>query len=337
MIKRAVLLVFSVLLLAAVVAGSWLIRETERELHRAAPFQTALEYRLEPGTNALQAAHDLHAEGLIRHPWLLMLAAVWRDQTHRLQAGEYRFLPGTTPAEILDQLVQGKVTQYSITIIEGWTFADLLDAVLSHARLIPSLANREETEIMELLNRSGQPAEGMFYPDTYQFPAGTYDLQILRMAENAMHQVIRKEWAGRAEGLPYRSPYEAIIMASIVEKEAQLDEERPRIAGVFLRRLELGMRLQADPTVRYSLGPDFRSKLNRRHLQVDSPFNTYLHAGLPPAPISLPSRASIHAALHPRQEKVLYFVAKGDGSHYFSKTLEEHNAYRKKIRNFNRL
>jgi len=256
----------------------------------------------------------------------LRLLARWNGQAAKLKAGEYWLAPGTTPPQFLDQLVAGRVKVYSLTIVEGWTFRQMLRAIHVHDAIRQTLAGLGGDEIMDRLQRPGEHPEGHFLPETYRFPRGTTDLEVLRWAYAGMDKVLAKAWSGRAEGLPLGSPYQALILASLVEKETALPAERPVIAGVFLRRLAIGMKLQTDPTVIYGLGEAFDGDIRRADLIRDTPYNTYTRDGLPPTPICLPGRASIQAAVNPAAGDSLYFVARGDGSHQFSRTLSEHNA-----------
>ncbi len=222
-------------------------------------------------------------------------------------------------------LVEGRVVQYSLTFIEGSTFREMMQTIEQHPKLIHTLRGLDDGMIMERIGQPNTHPEGMFFPDTYTFPAGTADHTILRRAFEDMAKTLVQTWAERARDLPYSSPYQALIMASIVEKETAVSSERPRIAGVFVRRLKRGMLLQTDPTVIYALGQGFDGNIRRGDLQIDSPYNTYRYPGLTPTPIAMPGAASIHAALHPADGDTLYFVAKGDGSHEFSATLDQHN------------
>ena len=227
--------------------------------------------------------------------------------------------------QLLDDLVAGKVIQYALTIPEGLTFRQIMQLLRQQPELRHTLADDSPAAVMQAIGEPGQSPEGRFYPDTYHFPRGTTDVQFLRRAYRTMAGVLQQEWQARDTGLPYKTPYDALIMASIIEKETAVPAERERIAGVFVRRLEKGMRLQTDPTVIYALGQSYDGNIHRRDLSLDSPYNTYRHAGLPPTPIAAPGRDSIDAALHPAPGEELYFVARGDGSHEFSRTLEEHN------------
>jgi UPF0755 protein len=246
----------------------------------------------------------------------------------RIRAGEYAVPAGTTPRSLLALLESGAVIQHAVTIVEGWTFRELRAALEAEPYLDHTLAGQDEAAVMVALGEPGMPAEGLFFPDTYLFGKGTTDLEILRLARNRMRRELEAAWAARAADLPVHSAYEALILASIVEKETALASERPRIAGVFTERLRIGMRLQTDPTVIYGLGTDFDGNLRRADLERDGPYNTYTRAGLPPTPIALPGAEALRAAVNPDERGELYFVATGlaDGSHEFSRTLKEHQA-----------
>ena len=242
----------------------------------------------------------------------------------KMKTGEYRLTSKLTTKEFFDHIFSGKVLQYSLAVIEGWSFQQLLDAVNNHPKLMHTISNVAKENIMQKLGLKGH-YEGQFLPDTYHFPNQLSDVEFLKRAYNSMQRVLETEWENRAVGLIYKTPYEALIMASIVEKETGLASERQQIAGVFLRRLAKRMRLQTDPTVIYGMGDKYKGNLRKKDLLRDTPYNTYRRRGLPPTPIALPGRDAIHAALHPAKGNALYFVARGDGSHQFSDTLQEHN------------
>lgn len=286
---------------------------------------TAMNLVIEPGMSLQSIGNRLRETGLIKQPYYLVIEARRTRMEGKLKAGEYVIQPGTTPRQLLDQFVNGKVKQYGLTLIEGWTFAQMMEVIDNNSILTHTLEPADSTSVMAVTGQPGVSPEGQFFPDTYHFPRGTTDLEFLLRANNAMQEILSGEWEQRAADLPYKTPYEALIMASLVEKETGLSEERAEIAGVFVRRLQKGMKLQTDPTVIYAMGNNFNGNLRREDLAIDSPYNTYAFAGLPPTPIALPGRASIRAALHPADDKSLYFVAKGDGSHHFSETLDEHN------------
>ena len=278
------------------------------------------------GSNFTRVANELERRGIIKSASYFKLLSRWRGGAERIHAGEYAISPGMLPMELRQRMIDGEVIQYSLTIIEGWTFRQMLQALWSHDKIDKHLQGLDDSEIMRRLGHPGEHPEGRFYPDTYRFPARTTDLDFLKRAYEAMVQALAREWSQRDEGLPLKSPYEALILASIIEKETAVPSERAEIAGVFIRRLQRGMRLQTDPTVIYGMGDRFDGNIRRKDLRRDTPYNTYTRKGLPPTPIALPSGESIHAALHPKAGSSLYFVAKGDGSHHFSATIEEHNA-----------
>lgn len=280
---------------------------------------------IEPGTPVGRVAERLANEGYIERPLYFRLSARVTGAARRIQAGEYVIEPTATPYRLLQQFVAGDVRMYTLTVIEGWTFAEMLRAVQEHEAIRQTLEKREPDSIMAALGHPGQHPEGRFFPDTYRFARGTRDLELLRQAYARMEHILEEEWNARVEDLPLETPYEALILASIVERETGVPEERARIAGVFVERLEQGMRLQTDPTVIYGMGDEFDGNIRFRDLRRDTPYNTYTRAGLPPTPIALPSREAIHATLHPERRGELYFVSTGDGRHVFSKTLEEHN------------
>ena len=313
-------------IIAASFAAGWLLMDVQGYVQSPLPLRQPLRLQVAPGDNLTAVARALHEQGILTHPRYLLWYARWEGEADRIQAGEYALQPGMTPAQLLERLVKGEVAQYSLTIPEGWTFHQMLAALEASEVLRHTLTGLDDAAIMARLGHAGEHPEGRFYPDTYLFPRGASDLDILRQAYAAMERHLAGEWAARAPGLPYETPYEALILASIIEKETAIPEERPLIAGVFVRRLQRGMRLQTDPTVIYGLGEAFDGNLRRRDLERPGPYNTYRHRGLPPTPIALPGGAAIHAALHPAPGDALYFVARGDGSHQFSATIEAHNA-----------
>ena len=269
-------------------------------------------------------AKRLESDGVYRDGWMLRLYGRWTGLDQQIKRGEYLVPAGTNPETLLLLLKSGKVVSYQVTLPEGITLARALQILAEVPELEHTLGGVEDLRIRELIAPHSSP-EGLFFPDSYQFERGASDLDILRRARTAMQRILEAEWQGREEDLPYTDAYEALIMASIVERETGMASERPEIAGVFVRRMHKNMRLQTDPTVIYGLGEAFDGNLKRSHLKDDSnPYNTYRHKGLPPSPIALPGRAAIHAALHPKEGSTLYFVARGDGGHYFSDTLAEH-------------
>jgi len=288
--------------------------------------QETLVWEVKRGASLRQLSEDLAAQGLIEHPYFFMALGYLSNQATSIKAGEYEIPNGVTPPELLALFTSGKVLQRAFTLVEGWTYRQALEALEQDERLEKALGEKPSAAmVMTSLGHPGEHPEGRFFPDTYFFSKGASDLDILRRAYETMQQVLKEEWEKREEGLPLETPYEALIFASIVEKEAALASERPVIAGVFIRRLRLGMMLQTDPTVIYGIGERFDGNITRADLRRDTPYNTYVHHGLPPTPIALPGRDAIHATLHPEDGSSLYFVAKGDGSHHFSATLNEHN------------
>ncbi|MCG8426892.1 MAG: endolytic transglycosylase MltG [Chromatiales bacterium] len=286
-----------------------------------------IAYLLEPGTSVTSLAKDLADQGVLDNPLYLRVLARLEGSAAKIKAGEYQIPEGTTPLALLNLLVAGEVINHSLTLIEGWSFREVRQAVAEHTILEQTLTDLTDEEVMIRLGRTGEHPEGRFLPDTYHFPRGTTDLAFLKRALEAMDRVLTEKWKKREKNLPLKSPYEALILASIIEKETGLATERPEIAGVFIRRLRKGMKLQTDPTVIYGMGDQYNGNIRRKDLRTDTPYNTYTRKGLTPTPIAMPGALAIEAALHPKPGKSLYFVAKGDGSgsHYFSSTLKEHN------------
>ncbi|HKJ76025.1 MAG TPA: endolytic transglycosylase MltG [Gammaproteobacteria bacterium] len=326
MMKNRLFKLLGLLILLGSLAGGWVLMEYRLFTENAMTVpEGGTAIMVEPGTPLSGVAAVLQRKGLIDHPRFFVWMARLRGKATAVQAGEYRIGPGLTPPQLLAKMAAGEVIQYELTLVEGWTIHQTLAAVREHPRLKHTLGKASPEEVMARIGHPDEHPEGRFFPDTYHFPSGTTDVAFLRRAYRAMEQTLAAAWEGRVEDLPYDGPYEALIMASIVEKETAVPDERGRIAGVFVRRLEKGMRLQTDPTVIYGLGQGFDGNIRRRDLRRDTPYNTYLHSGLPPTPIAMPGAESIEAALHPAPGDALYFVSKGDGSHHFSATLEEHN------------
>ena len=311
------------LLLLFIVALWW--SKWQAMLDRPIMVNTPTLYTIEPGMGARDIAHALEESDIISHPWALVLAMMWQGNATQIKAGEYRLLPGLTGRQLLAQFVAGKTAHHALTLVEGWSYGDIIDAVTHHNVLTRTLQDADGDFVMARLGYAGQHPEGRFFPDTYYFPAGTSDVEFLQRAHKKMMSLLEQEWRQRQHGLPYRTADEALIMASIIEKETAVADEYATIAGVFVRRLQKGMRLQSDPTVIYALGDTFDGNLRRHDLTFDSSYNTYVYEGLPPTPIASPGQAALHAALNPEAGNALYFVAAGDGRHHFSKTLREHN------------
>lgn len=282
-------------------------------------------YYFKPGTTLRQVAQELRTRGVLSETRSFVWGATLAGRSRSLRAGEYRFPEGISLQALLAQMVAGKVVEHPLRIGEGWTFVQIRRVMEEAPMLTQTLAGLPDREVMMRLGYPNLHPEGRFYPDTYKYTANQPDHTILARAFEKMQERLAREWEGRAEGLPYRTPDEALIMASIVEKETGRADERALIAGVFINRLRKGMKLQTDPTVIYGLGQRFDGNLRVRDLKKDTPYNTYTRAGLPPTPIAMPGGEALHAALHPAKTRALFFVSRGDGSHQFSETLEEHN------------
>lgn len=278
------------------------------------------------GSSLKDIVAQLRAQGVTAaHPLYWRLLAEQLRVAGRLHAGEYALTPGMTPRDLLSNMAAGKVLQRNFTIVDGWTFRELRQALTKADKLRQDGAALDDVEVMEKIGAPGEMPEGRFLPETYAYVKGDSDLDILRRAHAAMAKTLDSLWTQRDKELPLASPYEALILASIVEKETGRADERPRIAGVFVRRLRTHMLLQTDPTVIYGMGDSYAGNIHKSDLTTDTPYNTYTRQGLPPTPIALPGRPALEAALHPASGSELYFVARGDGSHVFSTTLEEHN------------
>ena len=319
---------FGVLLLLGAVAVGAIAWQVQMRLQQpAVPGDKSIRLVIEPGMSFRSTARQLAAEGGFAHPQLLAYYARYRKLAARVQAGEYDLAPGLSIDDLLAQLTSGEVVTYSLTVVEGWTFREFRAALAASQEVEHTID--PQTPAAEVMAQLGMPnvhPEGRFFPDTYVFARGTADTTILKQAARALESRLAKAWEVRSEDCPLQSKDEALILASIIEKETARADERRQIAGVFCRRLRKGMRLQTDPTVIYGLGPDFNGDITRRDLRTDTPYNTYTRAGLPPTPIALPGEGSLRAAVDPLEGETLYFVAtgNGDGSHYFSRTLAEH-------------
>jgi UPF0755 protein len=297
---------------------------------------TGIRYQLHPGTSLKTLSANLYDQGIVRHPVLFNFLARLRGSSHELKAGIYLIPQGTTPGRLLDQLTSGRGLLYHVfTIIPGWSFQQLRVAMENDTYLKPTTKNRSDAEVMKLLGAPQLSAEGEFFPDTYYFVEGTSDVQLLTRAFKRMQMKFQEAWLKRDFSVPFKVPYDALIAASLVEKESHLSSERPVIAGVLLNRLQKKMLLQFDPTVVYGLRQwqvshpgstlGFTGVIRKQDLQFNTPYNTYLHKGLPPTPIAMTSLDALNAVLHPVKHNYLYFVATGSGGHQFSATLEEHH------------
>lgn len=324
--RSAALRLIGLVALAAVSCGGWLWLDFEKAVNESLlKSGDRAVFVVRAGMTARTIAAEMAAQGLLKHPRYFVLHVYRSGVAARLKSGEYEIKPATTLAAFVDALAAGKVVQHPITILEGWNFTQLREALEGELAVVNTLKGLADGEVMARIGHSGEHPEGRFFPDTYHVTLRTSDVDLLKRAYDRMARTLDEIWKDRASDLPYASPYETLIMASIVERETAVAGERAMIAGVFLRRLKQGMKLQTDPTVIYGLGRDFDGNLRRKDLERDTAYNTYLRPGLPPTPIAMPGGASLRAALHPGDGEALYFVARGDGSHEFSVTLEQHN------------
>lgn len=331
-VLRTIVVAGLVLLVAGATVGLWLLHSQQRAMER--PLQVGNEpfvYTVPRGATITDVSRDLAAAGLIDSALRLELQARWSGAASRIKAGEYAFEPGLTPLDVLDRLVAGTVVQHPFTIVEGWTFGELRRRIAESSVLVQTLGGLSDDEAMERLGLAGLHPEGRFFPETYHSPAGTTDAELLRRAFDAMSAYLESAWTRRSADLPLSSPDEMLVLASIVEKETGVAEERARIAGVFVSRLRKRMRLETDPTVIYGLGDAFDGNLRKADLRRDTPYNTYVRKGLPPTPIAIASAAAIDAVAAPLEDGSLYFVATGDGRHVFSDNYDDH---RKAVRRY---
>lgn len=309
-------------LLAALLLSVWLVYFAVSALKLQPQAQ---EIVIQPKSGLRSIANQLVSQHVLAEPWRFIILAKLLHKESYLQAGNYTLNRNITPYQLLLSLNHGKTTQGSITFIEGHTFAQMREKISSNDALKQTIGAMSEQEILKLVGSDYSVAEGLFFPDTYYFDRNTADAVILQRSYAAMRSRLAKAWEERDANLPYKNSYQALIMASIIEKETGKASERPMIAGVFINRLRLGMRLQTDPTVIYGMGAQYKGNIRKNDLLADTPYNTYTRNGLPPTPIAMPGMAAIDAALHPEKTKALYFVGKGDGSHVFSANLTEHN------------
>lgn len=309
-------------IISALLVGGWLV------YYAIAPLKlqpSSQEISIHPKSGLRSIANQLVAQGVLKEPWRFIVLAKLLHKEQYLQAGSYTLNKNISPYQLLLSLNHGKTTQGSITFIEGRTFEQMRQKLAVNDAVKQSIGGLSEAEILKLVGSKYSVAEGLFFPDTFYFDRNTLDIELLKISYNAMQSKLEKAWQGREPNLPYKNSYQALVMASIIEKETGKASERPMIAGVFVNRLRLGMRLQTDPTVIYGMGLRFDGNIRKKDLSIDTPYNTYMRSGLPPTPIAMPGLAAIEAALHPAETKALYFVGKGDGSHAFSNNLAEHN------------
>jgi UPF0755 protein len=318
------LFLLAFLAVALVIGGGllWLNKPMPLRLQAGAQ---VVDLEIEPGTSAMTVAELIVSSGADVQVQLLKTWFRVSGQARQIKAGSYEITPGTTPRRLLRMLVRGEETLKSITIVEGWNFSQVRAALQKAEQLTPDSVNLQPDLIMEKLGKPGMNAEGRFFPDTYTYAKGASDMAVLKRAARAMDKRTEAAWALRSPDTPLQTPEQALILASIVEKETGKPSDRAQIAGVFINRLRIGMPLQTDPTVIYGMGDKFDGNLRKRDLQLDTPYNTYTRGGLPPTPIAMPGKAALLAAVQPAPTKALYFVAKGDGSSQFSASLDEHN------------
>ncbi|RJG06152.1 endolytic transglycosylase MltG [Noviherbaspirillum cavernae] len=285
----------------------------------------SIEFSIKSGSSVKSSAEQIADAGVPLNPVMFSLLARFGGKGGRLKAGNYELKPGTTPLSLIDQLVRGEFAQESLSIIEGWTFKQMRQAIAEHPALKHDTAHLSDKELIAKIAPNYSMPEGLFFPDTYLFAKGASDLQIYRQAHALLLRKLDDAWASRDPSMPYKSPYEVLVMASIVEKETGQRSERTMIAGVFVNRLKRGMLLQTDPTVIYGMGDNYQGNIRKRDLETDTPYNTYTRTGLPPTPIALPGKESLAAAVNPAKTDALYFVSRGNGTSEFSSNLGDHN------------
>ncbi len=321
-LKRGLLLLFVLGLLLALAAGGAAFWWLQQPLKLASD---TVEMSIEPGTTPRQIAQGWVDAGVQAPRQLLYEWFRWSGQARQIRAGSYEIGAGTTPVELLDKMLRGDESLATVRLVEGWTFRQVRAELAKAEALKPSTAALSDAELMAALGSPGRAPEGWFFPDTYAYSKGSDDLALLKRAHRAMQRRLDAAWAERAPDTPLKSADEALILASIVEKETGAEADRGRVAAVFVNRLRIGMPLQTDPAVIYGLGAAFDGNLRKRDLQADTPYNTYTRGGLPPTPIAMPGKASLRAVARPESSKALYFVSRGDGSSQFSETLADHN------------
>jgi UPF0755 protein len=309
------------LLLLVLLVGIWLAYFLARPYPLA---RIPVEFTLEQGS-LKHAARKMEEAGILGDSWAFVMLARAMGKSASIKAGNYELDHPVTPMQLLEKITSGDFAQSEITFVEGWTFREMRKTIDANPDLRHDSSNLSDAEILSRIGVDASSPEGLFFPDTYYFAKGQSDFSVFRRAYAVMKQKIGKEWESRDAGLPFSNAYQALTLASIIEKETGRVSERPMIAAVFINRLKLGMKLQTDPTVIYGLGDAYDGNLRKRDLMTDQPYNTYTRAGLPPTPIAMPGLKSIDAALHPAKSRALYFVAKGDGSSFFSNSLAEHN------------
>jgi len=324
--KNSIYKILSTIILLGSLASGWLWMDFKGFMNSRADLpKTGMDIEIVEGDTLASVTQRLYQQGIIVSTFYPRLAGKIYPRLTRLKRGEYHLDSHFSHYDMFEKFTSGKVKTYQIRFIEGWTFNEYLSVLQNEPKLRHDLANLKNQQLLDALKLKQSHPEGWFYPDTYNYQKGASDLQILQSSHQLMREKLDRYWKERDIGLPYETSYDVLIMASLIEKETGLAGERDRIAGVFVRRLNMKMRLQTDPTVIYGMGDSFDGDIRRKDLLKDTPYNTYRRKGLPPTPIAMPSEASISAAVHPAEGTELYFVARGDGSHQFSTTLEEHN------------
>lgn len=323
MFKKLLVAVVSLVFLLGSGLGIWLWQGLQT-LEQPVALEEPVLFNVPMGASYDQVARSLADKGFVKDSLWMRIDARLNPESSHLQAGEYEFLDGMSHRDMLRKMASGDTKHWQIQFIEGWTFGDMRRAVASNQRLEKVTSEWSDDEIMAAIGAEGAHPEGRFFPDTYLYTSLETDLDLYERAFSRMEKVLAEEWEDRSDGLPYETPYEALIMASIVERETGAAHERAAVAGVFVRRLHKGMRLQTDPTVIYGMGDQYNGRITRKDLRTLTEYNTYRIDGLPPTPIALAGREAIHASLHPAEGDTFYFVARGDGTHKFSRTLAEH-------------
>jgi peptidoglycan lytic transglycosylase G len=317
--------VFGLIFIVFSFLSAWIWMDYKNVLNEPVIKAKPINFEINKGDTFNRITDKLIDHGIAINPVWFKIIAYQRKLTDKLKAGEYELPIGLTTPEILTLFVKGKSRQYAITFPEGWTFKQMLLEINNNKQIIHTFQDLDDSTIMKKIGAEQAHPEGLFFPDTYYFEKNMTDLSLLKRAYDKMQQILHQEWSTREQGLPLESPYQVLILASIVEKETAKVEERATIAGVFIRRLQQGMLLQTDPTVIYGMGDEFQGDIRSKDLLTETAYNTYIIAGLPPTPIAMPGKEAIHAVLHPEKGDSMYFVARGDGSHVFSATLNNHN------------
>lgn len=316
--KKLILLLILLFMAAAAGLAYW----ASQPIHQS---ENAIDFSIKPGSSVRSLSSQIREAGVPQNPLLFEILVRLSGKGTKLKAGSYEAEPGISPFRLLDKIANGEFSQAAVSIIEGWTFQQMRKLIDAHPAIKHETSTLSDRELMKKIDADYTSPEGLFFPDTYLFAKGSSDLQIYQQAHAAMLKRLNEAWNARSPALPYKNVYEALTMASIVEKETGQESERSLIAAVFINRLRVGMLLQTDPTVIYGMGDAYKGKIYKRDLLADTPYNTYTRAGLPPTPIALPGMASISAAMNPADSGALYFVARGDGTSHFSDSLTEHN------------